>query len=111
MAAKIKKGDTVIVLAGKDKGSQGVVLKVQPKEGRLVVQGINLVKRHVKASMADPEGGIRTQEAALDVSNVAVNRQADARWLQGFARWPQGAGGQALRSADRCLRSQPMSRG
>ncbi len=72
MAAKIKKGDTVIVLAGKDKGQEGVVLKVQPKEGRLVVKGINLVKRHVKASMADPEGGIRTQEAALDVSNVAV---------------------------------------
>lgn len=72
MAAKIKKGDTVIVLAGKDKGQQGVVLKVNPKEGRLVVEGVNMVKRHVKASMADPEGGIRSQEAALDASNVAV---------------------------------------
>lgn len=72
MAAKIKKGDTVIVLAGKDKGREGVVLKVNPKEGRLVVQGVNMVKRHVKASMADPEGGIRSHEAALDASNVAM---------------------------------------
>ncbi len=91
MAAKIKKGDTVIVLAGKDKGSQGVVLKVQPKEGRLVVQGINLVKRHVKASMADPEGGIRTQEAALDVSNVAVrDPQTGKPTRVGFKVLPDG---------------------
>ncbi len=72
MAAKIKKGDTMIVLAGKDKGQQGIVLRVNPKEGRLVVQGVNMAKRHVKASMSDPDGGIRAQEAALDVSNVAV---------------------------------------
>lgn len=72
MAAKIKKGDTVIVLAGKDKGKQGTVLKVNPKEGRLVVQGVNMAKRHVKPSPADPEGGIRAREAALDASNVAV---------------------------------------
>lgn len=91
MAAKIKKGDTVIVLAGKDKGSQGVVLKVQPKEGRLVVQGINLVKRHVKASMADPEGGIRTREAALDVSNVAVrDPQTGKPTRVGFKVLPDG---------------------
>lgn len=91
MAAKIKKGDTVIVLAGKDKGQEGVVLKVQPKEGRLVVKGINLVKRHVKASMADPEGGIRTQEAALDVSNVAVrDPQSGKPTRVGFKVLPDG---------------------
>jgi len=72
MAAKIKKGDTVIVLAGKDKAREGKVLKVIPKENRVVVQGVNLVKRHVKPSMADPEGGVKTREAALDLSNVAL---------------------------------------
>jgi len=72
MAAKIKKGDSVIVLAGKDKGRQGKVLKVLPKENRCVVEGVNMVKRHVKPSMADPNGGVREQEAALDLSNVAL---------------------------------------
>lgn len=72
MAAKIKKGDAVVVLAGKDKGRQGKVLDVLPAENRCVVEGVNLVKRHVKPSMADPNGGIRQQEAPLDLSNVAL---------------------------------------
>jgi large subunit ribosomal protein L24 len=71
MAAKIKKGDRVIVLAGKDKGRQGQVIKVMPKEDRLVVAGVNMVKRHTRPSQADPQGGIKNKEAALHISNVA----------------------------------------
>ena len=72
MAAKIKKGDRVILLAGKDKGRQGAVLKVMPKENRLVVEGLNMVQRHTKPSQGDPQGGIKNKEAALHVSNVAI---------------------------------------
>ena len=71
MAAKIKKGDRVVILAGRDKGKQGDVLKVWPKEDRVLVSGLNLVKRHTKPSQGDPQGGIKTKEAPLHVSNVA----------------------------------------
>ncbi len=72
MAAKIKTGDTVVLLAGKDKGKQGKVLKVSPKDSRLVVEGLNMVQRHTKASQSDPQGGIKRKEASLHVSNVAM---------------------------------------
>ena len=72
MAAKIKTGDTVVLLAGKDKGQQGRVLKVSPKDQRLVVEGVNMVQRHTKASQSDPQGGIKRKEASLHVSNVAI---------------------------------------
>ncbi|AYV47219.1 50S ribosomal protein L24 [Caulobacter flavus] len=72
MAAKIKKGDRVVVLAGKDKGKQGAVTQVLPKENRVVVEGVNMVARHTKPTQADPQGGIKHKEAALHVSNVAV---------------------------------------
>ena len=72
MAAKIKKGDRVVVLAGKDKGRQGNVLKVMPKEERVVVEGLNVVQRHTKPTQGDPQGGIKNKEAALHVSNVAI---------------------------------------
>ena len=71
MAAKIKKGDRVVLLAGRDKGRQGEVLRVFPKEERLIVQGLNLVKRHTRPSQSDPQGGIKTKEAPLHISNVA----------------------------------------
>ncbi len=71
MAAKIKKGDRVVVLTGRDKGKQGDVLRVWPKEDRVLVSGLNLVKRHTKPSQGDPQGGIKTKEAPLHVSNVA----------------------------------------
>ena len=71
MAAKIKKGDRVVLLAGKDKGKQGDVLRVWPKEERVLVAGLNMVKRHTKPSQADPQGGIKTKEAPVHVSNVA----------------------------------------
>lgn len=72
MAAKIKKGDRVVVLAGKDKGKQGAVTQVLPKENRVVVEGVNMVARHTKPTQADPQGGIKHKEAALHVSNVAL---------------------------------------
>ncbi|NBB16927.1 50S ribosomal protein L24 [Caulobacter sp. SLTY] len=72
MAAKIKKGDRVIVLTGKDKGKTGSVTRVMPKEDRLVVGGINMVQRHTKPTQGDPQGGIKNKEAPLHVSNVAI---------------------------------------
>jgi large subunit ribosomal protein L24 len=72
MAAKIKKGDRVVVLAGKDKGRQGTVLKVLPKEERVLVEGLNIVQRHTRPTQTDPQGGIKNKEAPLHVSNVAI---------------------------------------
>jgi large subunit ribosomal protein L24 len=72
MAAKIKKGDHVVVLTGKDKGRQGSVLQVFPKEQRVLVQGLNIVQRHTRPSQLDPQGGIKNKEAPIHVSNVAV---------------------------------------
>jgi large subunit ribosomal protein L24 len=70
MAAKIRKGDKVVVLAGRDKGKQGSVLKVLPAENRAVVQGVNVVRRHQKQT-AGQEGGIVSKELAIHVSNLA----------------------------------------
>ena len=78
MAAKIKKGDKVIVRTGKDKGKTGEVLRVMPTEQRLVVSGINLVKRHEKPSMRSA-GGISTKESAIHVSNVALVDPKDGK--------------------------------
>ena len=72
MAAKIKKGDRVVVLAGKDKGRQGAVLKVLPSDNRVVVEGLNMVQRHTRPSQGDPQGGIKHKEAPLHLSNVAI---------------------------------------
>ena len=72
MAAKIKKGDRVIVLTGRDKGRQGAVLQVIPKENRVLVEGLNIVHRHTRPSQSDPQGGIKNKEAQLHVSNVAL---------------------------------------
>ena len=72
MAAKIKKGDRVVVLTGKDKGRQGSVLQVLPKEQRVLVSGLNMVQRHTRPSQLDPQGGIKNKEASLHLSNVAV---------------------------------------
>ena len=71
MAAKIKKGDYVIVLSGADKGAKGEVLRVITAENRVVVKGVRMVKRHVKPSQGDPDGGIKSFEAPIHVSNVA----------------------------------------
>lgn len=72
MAARIRKDDVVIVIAGKDKGSSGRVVKVMPKEERVVVEGVNLVKRHTKPDIAHPQGGVVSKEASLHLSNVQL---------------------------------------
>jgi large subunit ribosomal protein L24 len=72
MAAKIKKGDRVVMLTGKDKGRTGNVTRVMPKESRVLVSGLNMVQRHTRPSQADPQGGIRHKEASVHVSNVAI---------------------------------------
>lgn len=78
MAAKIKKGDKVVVLAGRDKGKAGEVVQVMPKEDRALVRGVNLVKRHTKASM-NQEGGIVSKEAPIQLSNIAVADPKDGK--------------------------------
>ena len=71
MAAKIKKGDRVVVLAGREKGRSGEVVRVQPKEARAIVRGVNTVKRHQKQS-AKQQAGIITKEAPIHLSNLAI---------------------------------------
>ena len=72
MVARIRKDDTVIVIAGKDRGSSGRVIKVMPKEERVVVEGVNMVKRHTKPDIAHPQGGVVSKEASLHISNVQL---------------------------------------
>jgi large subunit ribosomal protein L24 len=71
MAAKLKKGDKVVVLAGKDKGKEGEIAKVMPKDNRAVVSGVNMVIRHTKQSQTT-QGGRLPQEASIDLSNLAL---------------------------------------
>lgn len=78
MAAKIKKGDKVVVLTGRDKGKSGEVVQVLPKETRAIVRGVNLVKRHTRQT-AQSEGGIITKEAAIQLSNIAVADPKDGK--------------------------------
>ncbi|MEH6941141.1 50S ribosomal protein L24 [Bacillus sp. JJ722] len=66
----VKKGDKVVVISGKDKGKQGVILEAYPKKNRVLVEGVNIVKKHAKPSQLNPQGGIISQEAAIHVSNV-----------------------------------------
>ncbi|MXU66392.1 50S ribosomal protein L24 [Oceanomicrobium pacificus] len=71
MAAKLRKGDKVVVLAGKDKGKEGEIIAVMPKAGKAKVSGINMVVRHTKQSQSS-QGGRLPQEAAIDLSNIAL---------------------------------------
>jgi len=78
MAAKIKKGDKVVVITGRDKGRSGEVIEVRPSESRAVVRGIHMVKRHQRQS-AQQEGGIISKEAAVHLSNLAVADPKDGK--------------------------------
>jgi large subunit ribosomal protein L24 len=78
MAAKIKKGDKVVVLAGRDKGRSGEVLQVMPKDERAVVRGVNIVKRHQRQSMKQ-EAGIISKEATIHLSNLALADPKDGK--------------------------------
>ena len=91
MAAKVRKGDRVIVITGKDKGKTGTVVQVLPKESRVVVQGVNLVKRHTRPSQADPQGGIKEKEASIHISNVAhIDPKSDKPTRVGFKEGKDG---------------------
>ena len=70
--AKIKKGDKVVVLSGKDKGKHGEVVLSMPKDGKVVVSGVNIATRHKKATQQNPQGGLERREAPLHVSKVAL---------------------------------------
>ena len=78
-AAKIKKGDNVVVLSGKDKGRTGTVKSVHPKDGKVVVEGVNMIARHRKPSQANPQGGIDRVEAPMYIAKVAVADPKDGK--------------------------------
>ena len=78
MAAKIKKGDTVVVIAGRDKGRSGEVIEMRRDDGRALVRGVNIVKRHQKQS-AQAEGGIISKEAPIHLSNIALADPKDGK--------------------------------
>jgi len=78
MAAKIKKGDKVVVITGRDSGKTGEVIEVRPTEGRALVRGVNLVKRHQRQTQQS-EGGIITKEAPIQLSNLAIADPKDGK--------------------------------
>ena len=83
-ALKIKKGDTVKVITGKDKDKEGKVLSVDVKNGKVLVEGVNMITKHAKPSQANPNGGIVQKEAAIDASNVMLVHEGKATRV-GFA--------------------------
>jgi large subunit ribosomal protein L24 len=78
MAARIRKGDRVVVIAGKDKGRTGEVVSVSPKDSRAVVRGVNLIRRHQRQTQSQ-EGGIITKEAPIHLSNIALADPKDGK--------------------------------
>ena len=78
-SAKIKKGDNVVVLSGKDKGRTGTVAQVMPKDGKIVVDGVNIVARHRKPSQTNPQGGIDRFPAPMHISKVALADPKDGK--------------------------------
>lgn len=77
MAVKLKKGDKVIAIAGRDKGRQGVITKILRAKGRAYVEGINMVKKHVRPNPnVQEQGGIKEMEAAIQISNIAIYNEA-----------------------------------
>lgn len=94
MALKVKKGDRVAVIAGKDLGAEGRVLEVIPKKGRVIIEGVNRVTRHEKVRMnrrGGQEGGISHKESVIDISNVALVCPNDGPTRVGYRVEPDGA--------------------
>jgi len=101
MAAKIKKGDKVVLLTGRDKGRSGEVIEVRPDENRVMVRGINMVKRHQKQT-AQQEGGIISKEAPVHLANVAIADPKDGKPTRvGFKFVGEGDDRKKLRIAKR----------
>ena len=78
-AAKIRKGDKVVVLSGRDKGKTGEIVSAQPKDGKVVVSGVNIATRHKKATQENPQGGLERREAPMHVSKVAIIDPKDGK--------------------------------
>ncbi len=98
--AHVRKGDTVMVVAGKERGKKGKVLRVIPEKGRVVVERINMIKKHQKPTQKIRQGGIIEREGAIHLSNVMLvdpeQQQADARRDEGAVRRQEGPGGQTV---------------
>ncbi len=104
MAAKIRKGDRVQVLAGRDKGRRGEVLSVSPAEGRALVQGVNMVKRHQKPGGLNAPGGIIEKEAPIHLSNLAlIDPKSDKPTRVGFRVLEDGKKVRVARSSGEVL--------
>jgi large subunit ribosomal protein L24 len=101
MAAKIRKGDRVVVLTGREKGRTGEVIEVRPDDGRAVVRGVNMVKRHQKQT-AQQEGGIISKEGSIHISNLALADPKDGKPTRiGFKFVGEGAARRKVRIARR----------
>ena len=98
-AQKIRKGDTVVILSGKDKGKTGNVTMAMPKDGKVVVAGVNIATRHKKATQANPQGGLERKEAPLHVSKVAILDPKDGKATR--VRFETGKDGKKVRVAAR----------
>ena len=96
-AAKIKKGDSVFVRSGRDKGRTGTVLQVMPKDGKLLVQGVNVATRHRKPTQENPQGGIDRREAPMHISKVALTDPKTGKPTR--VRFETGADGVKVRIA------------
>ncbi len=96
-AARIKKGDSVVVRSGKDKGRTGTVLQVMPKAEKLLVQGVNVATRHRKPTQESPEGGIERREAPLHISKVSLADPKDGKPTR--VRFETGKDGKKIRIA------------
>jgi large subunit ribosomal protein L24 len=81
---KIKKGDTVKVISGKNLGKEGKVLKVYPKTNKVIVEGVNIVKKHAKPTQTNPDGGILEYEAPIHASNVMINEKKTGTTRVGY---------------------------
>ena len=96
-AAKIKKGDSVVIRSGKDKGRTGTVLRVMPKDGKVLVEGVNVAARHRKPSQANPQGGIDRAPAPLHISKVSLADPNDGKPTR--VRFETGKDGRKVRVA------------
>ena len=99
---KIKKGDTVRVIAGSQKGAEGTVLSITKENNKAIVEGINLVKKHNKPNAQNPQGGITEKEASIDISNLSVFT-ADGKTTRGGYRMEDGSKVRFARKTDEVI--------
>ena len=98
-AAKIRKGDKVVVLSGRDKGKTGEITAAMPKDSKVVVSGVNIATRHKKATQENPQGGLERREAPMHVSKVAILDPKDGKATR--VRFETGQDGKKVRVAAR----------